>query len=176
VSRLFKFGSGKANSVLQDVVGSQELSPAATVPEPADNKTPLPLRSLLTRPVMIAIGNYASLSLVGVAFTATQPLFFSTPIVFGGLGLAPSTIGKILSAHGVLHGVFQVVFFARIHDYWGSKKVFQAGLASTFFAFGAFPLMNHLAKAEGLSLTVWFIVVFQTVISIGLNVSFGKQT
>jgi hypothetical protein len=175
VSRLFISETGKATLALQNVVGSQEPL-AAVVTESADNTKPLPLRSLLTRHVIIAVGNYASLSLVSVAFSATQPLFLSTPIGFGGLGLPPSTIGKILSIRGILHGVFQVFFFARIHDYWGSKKVFQAGIASSSLAFGAFPLMNHMAKTEGLSLAVWIIVVLQTVISIGLSVSFGKQT
>lgn len=164
-SRLFKFRSNEKARVQQKVAGSP-------IPEPA---APIPLRSLMTPRVIIAAGNYASLSLVDIAFRAIQPLFFSTPVALGGLGMPPSTIGKILSVYGVLNGLFQIMFFARIHDYWGSKKVFAAGIASAFPAFAAFPLLNYLARTQGLSTTVWAIVAFQTVISIGLSLSYGER-
>jgi hypothetical protein len=111
---------------------------------------------------------------VEIAFRAILPLFLSTPIGSGGLGLPPSTIGKILSGYGIIHGVSQVFFFHRIVDYWGTKKVFRAGLASAIPAFGAFPLINHLAKTRGLGPVVWITVLFQTAISNGLNLSFGQ--
>jgi hypothetical protein len=34
-----------------------------------------------------------------------QPLFLSTPIFLGGLGLPPSSIGKLLSIQGILNGI-----------------------------------------------------------------------
>jgi len=165
------FESRNDNSVLvhQQVVGS-EASPAPKVVRSAPS---VPLRSLLTPRVIIVAGNYAFLSLVDIAFRAIQPLVYSTPIELGGLGMPPSTIGQILSVYGILNGVFQALFFARIHEYWGSKKVFTVGMASAFPAFCAFPLMSHLAKTQGLSTMVWIIVVFQTFISIGLNMSYS---
>lgn len=69
---------------------------------------PLSLRLLLTRDVVVAAGNYATLSLVDIAYRAIQPVFLSTPIELGGLGLRPSAIGNILSVFGVLNGVVQV--------------------------------------------------------------------
>jgi hypothetical protein len=167
--RLFKSRNDKEALLHQKAADSQELLKSD------QSTTPVPLRSLLTPPVLIAAGNYAFLSLVDIAFRAIQPLFFSTPIKLGGLGMPPSTIGQILSAYGILNGVFQVLFFARIHDYWGSKKVFVAGIASAFPVFAAFPLMSYLAKSQGLSTTVWVVVAFQTVISIGLSLSYGEQ-
>ena len=92
-----------------------------------------------------------------------QPLFFSTPIELGGLGMSPSTIGKILSIYGILNGAFQILLFAKIHDLWGSEKVFRVGMASLFPAVAAFPVMNYLAKKQGLSFTVCFVIVFQMV-------------
>jgi MFS family permease len=165
-SRLFKSRNDK-KALLH--AGSQEP------PKSDPSATQVSLRSLLTPRVLIAAGNYAFLSLVEIAFRAIQPLFFSTPIELGGLGMSPSTIGQILSAYGVLNGVFQVLFFARIHDYWGSKKVFVAGIVSAFPVFAAFPLMSYIAKTQGLSTMVWAVVAFQTVISIGLNLSYGEQ-
>lgn len=139
-------------------------------PEP---EKPLPLRALLTPRVVIAAANYASLSLVDISYRAIQPLFFSTPIHLGGLGLPPSTIGNILSVFGILNGLFQVFFFARIHDHWGSKKVFTAGIASAFPVFIAFPVLNYIARTQGLSTTIWAVIGFQTVISIMLSLSYG---
>ena len=166
------FKSEHDNSVLvhQKVVGS-EVSPA---PKVVRSEPSVPLRSLLTSRVIIAAGNYAFLSLVDIAFRAIQPLFYSTPIELGGLGMPPSTIGKILSVYGILNGMIQVLFFARIHDYWGSKKVFTVGMASAFPAFATFPLISYIAKTQGLSTMVWILVAFQILISIGLNLSYGE--
>ncbi|KAF5327853.1 hypothetical protein D9619_004779 [Psilocybe cf. subviscida] len=134
---------------------------------------PLPLRSLLTRRVIIAAGNYATLSLVDTSFRAIQPVFLSTPIHLGGLGLPPSTIGNLLSIFGVLNGVFQVFFFAQIHDRWGSKRVFIAGIAAALPAFASFPVINYLARAQGYSMMVWTAVGFQILTSVALGLSHG---
>ena len=133
----------------------------------------LSFRELLTRRVIIAAGNYASLSLVDISFRAIQPLFLSTPIHLGGLGLPPSTIGNILSIFGVLNGVFQVFFFARINDHWGSKRVFSLGIASGIPMFASFPIINLLARHHGYSMVVWMAVGFQILTSVTLCFSYG---
>lgn len=115
------------------------------------------------------------LSLVDIAFRGIQPLFFSTPIALGGLGLPPPAIGNILAAWGVLNGLFQMLFFARIHDRWGSRTVFLAGMASALPVFALFPIMNLIARAQGLSTTVWVVVGLQTVICLMLSLSYSEQ-
>ncbi|KIM36642.1 hypothetical protein M413DRAFT_448986 [Hebeloma cylindrosporum] len=146
---------------------------AQSIDEVPKTERPLPLRALLTRRVIIAAGNYASLSLVDISFRAIQPLFFSTPIHLGGLGLPPPTIGNLLSIFGILNGVFQVFFFARINDHWGSKRVFFCGIASGIPVFASFPVINYLARHYGYSTTLWIAVGFQIVISLGLSLSYG---
>lgn len=123
---------------------------------------------------MIAASNYAFLSLVDIAFRAIQPLFLSTPIDLGGLGLPPAKIGNILSIYGVFNGIFQVFFFARIHDRWGSRRVFMAGIALAIPMFAAYPVINTMARAQGLTNLVWAVVAFQTLISISLSLCYGK--
>ncbi|KAF9468194.1 member of major facilitator superfamily multidrug-resistance, DHA1 sub-family [Collybia nuda] len=169
ISTFLGLKKGKADDD-QKTIASYETD---AIPAPSKDEKPMPLRSLLTPQVIIAAGNYASLSLVEIAYRAIQPLFFSTPIDVGGLGLPPPTIGNILSIYGVLNGAFQVFFFAKIHNYWGSKKVFMAGLFCAFPVFGTFPLINYLARSQGLSTTVWAIVAFQTVMSLGMSLSYG---
>jgi hypothetical protein len=134
---------------------------------------PLSLLSLLTPQVIIAAGNYATLSLVDISFRAIQPLFLSTPIHLGGLGLPPSTIGNLLSIFGVLNGVFQVFFFAQINDRWGSKRVFIAGIVAALPVFASFPVINYLARTQGYSLMVWTAVGFQIVTSVAISISYG---
>jgi len=133
----------------------------------------LPFRALLTRRVIIAAGNYASLSLVDISFRAIQPLFLSTPIHLGGLGLPPSMIGNIMSIFGILNGVFQVFFFARINDRWGTKRVFCLGIISGIPMFASFPAINLLARYHGYSMMVWMAVGFQTLMSVALCLSYG---
>ncbi|KAF7771079.1 hypothetical protein Agabi119p4_7053 [Agaricus bisporus var. burnettii] len=126
---------------------------------------PLPLKSLLVFRVIIAASSYAFLALVDISFRAIQPLFLSTPIELGGLGLPPSTIGNILSFFGVLNGVVQVFFFARIHDRWGSKRIFMTGIAACIPLFLLFPVINYLASKQGLTPVVWTIVFTQVTLS-----------
>ncbi|KAG6827619.1 hypothetical protein H0H92_011076 [Tricholoma furcatifolium] len=169
-SQLFKFRKDKDALPSKNDIGSQEFRDSEV---PAEDK-PLPLRALLTPRVVIAAGNYAFLSLVEIAFRAVQPVFLSTPIALGGLGLPPSIIGNILSAYGVCNGVIQVFFFARIHDYFGSKKTYLVGMASAFPCFILFPIISEMAQIQGgVTAAVWAAVVLQTFMSIGLSLSYG---
>ncbi|KAF9522055.1 member of major facilitator superfamily multidrug-resistance, DHA1 sub-family [Crepidotus variabilis] len=139
----------------------------------SDEDSPLPLRQVLTYKVVLAAINYAAISLIEIALRAVQPLFFATPIHFGGLGLSPPTIGKILSFLGILNGLFQVFFFAKIHSCWGTRTVFLGGVFACLPCFALFPVINLLARHQGYSIAVWVAVSFQIVAFVFVNVSFG---
>ena len=136
---------------------------------------PLPLRSLLIPRVLIAAGNYASLSLVDIAMKSIQPVFLATPVLLGGLGLTPSSIGTVLSLQGLVNALFPVFFFAKIHDRWGAKNIFIWGLASAIPAFVMLPIANALARAHGYSIAVWIAVGIQIIAGIIHNLSFGQH-
>lgn len=86
----------------------------------------------------------------------------------------PLLIALSPQVFGVLNGVIQIFFFAKIHDRFGTKKVYVVGLASALIVFASFPLINSLAKADqGHSLFVWAAVGFQIVSSIIINFSYG---
>ena len=157
---------GSTNPYVSTVQNFNEDCPQA--------ERPLPIRSLLTPRVLIATGNYASLSLVDISFRAIQPVFLSTPIDLGGLGLPAPSIGTLLSGQGILNGLFQVLFFAKIHDRWGSKKTFIAGISTAIPAFIMFPIANALARTQGYSIAVWAAVVLQTTSGILLGISYGQ--
>ncbi|KAI6038709.1 hypothetical protein EDC04DRAFT_2896053 [Pisolithus marmoratus] len=52
-----------------------------------DENKPLLLRAPLIPQMLIAAGNYATLSTINIAFHAVEPLCYATPIELGGLGL-----------------------------------------------------------------------------------------
>lgn len=164
-----------SNLTLRGAAGAQD--PKILTPTSASaqkNGTPLPLRKLFTRPVIVAAGNYAALSLVDITLRAVQPVFFSTPIHLGGLGLSPQKIGMILSVYGILNGLLQIFFFARIHDRFGSKRTYITGICAALPIFALFPIINILARHQGYSLSVWFAVALQCWLSIVINFSYGE--
>ncbi|KAG1778799.1 MFS multidrug-resistance DHA1 sub-family [Suillus placidus] len=138
-----------------------------------DDCKPLPLRSLLIPRVIIAAGNYAALSLLDIAFRDVQPLFFATPLEFGGLGLDPPRIGNILAIYGVINGLFQILFFADLHDRFGSKIIYSTAMAAGIPMIIAFPILNAVARVQGLSITVWAIVGLQLALSMLLNLAYA---
>ena len=167
VGRLLNITPERKELILQDAIRVESTNPSQV-------ERPLPLRSLLTPRVLIAAGNYASLSLVDIAYRAIQPVFLSTPINLGGLGLSTPTIGTLLAVQGILNGIFQIYFFAKIHDYWGSKRTFIAGLFTAFPAFITFPVANALARTQGYSMAVWATIALQAISGITLYVSYGQ--
>ena len=178
IGRLFNITTDRKKPTPPNDIGSTHAS-AATASSQHDNHEdhcrqplPLPLRSLLIPRVLIATGNCASLALVDMAFRAIQPVFLSAPIPLGGLGLPPPSIGTLLCVQGILNGVFQVFFFARIHDRWGSKKSFIAGIASAIPAFVMFPVANSFARTQGYSVVVWIAIGLQVIASISTSLSF----
>ena len=127
------------------------------------------------RRVLLSVSNYATLSLVEISFRAIQPLFLSTPISSGGLGLDPPSIGKILAWLGILNGIFQVTCFARAHEIFGTKRLFVGGLCCGVPVFALFPVMNALARVHGLGLAVYSAVALQIVFSLVWNSCFGRS-
>ena len=175
IGRLFNITTARKKP--QHGIGSTDAS-AARQNENLDDdcpqaERPLPLRSLLTPTVLIVAGNYTSLSFVDMAFRAIQPVFFSTPIHLGGLGLPLPTIGTLLSVQGILNGIFQVFFFARVHDRWGSKYTFIAGISSALPAYAMFPVANVFARTQGYSMAVWIAIGIQTIAGMSINLCFG---
>ncbi|KAF4604463.1 hypothetical protein EYR40_003237 [Pleurotus pulmonarius] len=163
---------------IPDSASTSSASSSSTPPtkQPAKPSSgPLPLRALLTKPVLTATASYSALALVDIAYRAIQPLFLSTPIALGGLGWPPSTIGRLLATWGILNGLFTACFFARIHNRWGTKTIFIWGMSSAIPVFALFPVINCAARraGEGDGAVVLALTLLQVVISMGLSLSYG---
>ena len=110
--------------------------------------------------MLIASANYALLALVDISFASLYPVFLSTPIELGGLGLDPPMIGTLVSVFGTLGGVFTVFFFSPMTDYFGVKCVYLMGISAAVPCFALFPIISYLARnsTSGLGMAVWVAV------------------
>ncbi|KAH9013716.1 MFS general substrate transporter [Lactarius hengduanensis] len=129
--------------------------------EPAEQ--PLPLRSLLTRPVVISIANYGTLALLEIAALALMPLVWSTAIELGGLGLTPADIGLWMSASGCVSAMFQFAFFPRIVARFGPGRIVVATVVAFGLLYALFPFENMLARGTGTVGVVWPLIMLQLV-------------
>ncbi|KAG2151376.1 major facilitator superfamily domain-containing protein [Suillus clintonianus] len=134
----------------------------------------MPLRSLLTPTVVIPIANYAMLAFLDVSFRALLPLFFATPIYLGGLGFTPSSIGLWLALFGIIDGVFQALFFAKIVDRFGPKRLFCVSVSCFAPVMVIFPIMSWLASARGgVDHAITFALLCQLVLIVTWDMAFG---
>ncbi|KAI0290680.1 MFS general substrate transporter [Russula brevipes] len=146
-----------------DVHQSQEASRASDV-SLKENEQPLPLRSLLTRPILTSVANYAMLAILDIAALALIPLVWSTPIRLGGLGLSPMSIGLWISIYGALSAVFQYVLFPSVVAHFGTRRVIIVGVSMFALIYTLFPLENAMVRrstSRGTGAAVWPLIVLQ---------------
>lgn len=134
------------------------------------------MRAVMTAPVLISVLNYALLALVEGAMRALQPLFYATHPALGGLGLTPPTIGACLGAVGLLNGVFQACFFARIQRRCGTRRVFATGMAAFVPLFAAFPFINFLARTYGMAPVTWAALAAQLALCPIVDMAYGASS
>ena len=109
------------------------------------------IRSVLTRRVIVAVINYGCLALTNSAYSVLLPLFLSTPVEHGGLGLGPKQIGYILGAQGIVSVIFIVIFGTRMQKRFGKAKSFTFAMASLIIVFAAFPIASSMVSGVSLS-------------------------
>ncbi|KZT07680.1 MFS general substrate transporter [Laetiporus sulphureus 93-53] len=174
IRRILNLRKSKANLTMQNVAGADGPKPVAPITSAKTRAEPLPLRALLTPRVLISAGNYALLAIVDISYRTVIPVYMSTPIALGGLGLSPQMIGSVLSIYGITNGILQILFFSKTINRFGAKRVYMAGITSALPVFALFPVINLLAREEGYSMGVWTLLAIQTFISIALNFCYGS--
>src|SRR5262249_46796480 len=123
---------------------SSELSSSTA---PADNV--IPLKELLSRPLLIALANHGFLSFLDQAHQAIMPLMYSTSISLGGLGLRPHDIGLVMGIWGACNAVFQVFFFSRVVKRLGPRGTYIMCISAFLVTFSSFPILNVFARVTG---------------------------
>ena len=129
---------------------------------------PLPLHAMLTPKVLSVTASYGTMALFHAAFTSILPVFYATSIELGGLSLDPPRIGAILGASGLAHGTFQILFYARLNDRFGTGTVYTTGVLSGIPIVILFPVINALARAHGINWAVWLAICVQLTLTVSL--------
>ncbi|KAN0136120.1 major facilitator superfamily [Lactarius tabidus] len=119
-----------------------------------DAEKPVPLRALLTRPVVVSVVNYGMIGLLEVTAVALIPLIWSTSVEFGGLGMSPTSIGLWMAGYGFLNGIFQFVAFPHIVGRLGPRRVFIASILCFFPVYIMFPFENLALRDSGSGMSV----------------------
>jgi hypothetical protein len=120
------------------------------------------MRSVLTRPVLITVANYAMLALLSAVLESCAPLVWSTPVEFGGLNMDPETMGMWMSLYGGIDGIFQFFFFPRFFKRLGLRNVFFCSISSCAVIFIIFPFENlAILAGGGPNVAVWLLIIMQ---------------
>jgi MFS family permease len=143
----------------------------------------MPFMQLIRAPgVAVSIANYGLFAIFDIAFVALNPLVLASPVMLGGLGLDPPTIGVIMGAWGLLNGVFQATCFTLILDRLGARRTFLLGIGCFMPIFACFPWMNSVARLIKFgdpdehpgAWIVWAVVGLQIMLITLMDISFGK--
>ena len=142
-----------------------------------DAEMPLPLRALLTRPVMVSIANYCVIALLDIIGGALIPLVWSTSVESGGLGMNPATIGLWMGGYGLTNGVFQFVALPRIIGRFGPRRVFITSILCYVPIYMMFPFENLALRhsSRGLFLTAGLLIMLQLTATSFAFMGLGKQ-
>jgi len=133
------------------------------------------IRELLSIPVIRALNISAfALHFNGTGFDALFVLFCYTPILNGGLGFPPSTIGFILSSSGLVAASLQVFVMPVILKRTEASKVYNIAIAAWPIVFATLPILNIIARSElvhepGIASTsnimFWAVLMFVVAVS-----------
>ncbi|KAH9005430.1 MFS general substrate transporter [Lactarius hatsudake] len=132
-----------------------------------DTEKPVPLRALLTRPVVVTVANYCMIALLDMAAGALIPLVWSTSVELGGLSMSPASIGLWMAVYGSLNCVIQFVAFPPLVGRFGPQRVFIASIIFFFPVYIMLPFENLVLRhssgglnpATGLLITLQILAI-----------------
>ena len=152
-------------------VGEREILCGTT----KDAEEPLPLRALLTRPVVVSVANYCVIGLLDIMGGVLIPLVWSTPVEFGGLGMTPVSIGLWMGGYGFMNGIFQFIVFPRIVGRIGPQRVFITSILCYIPIYVILPLENLALRhsSRGLNLAATLLIMLQLLATSFATMGFG---
>ncbi|KAK7033816.1 MFS general substrate transporter [Favolaschia claudopus] len=151
----------------------ETVKPRQNAPGTAATSQQLPLRKVLTPRVITAVSNYSLLALLDIALRALQPLFYTMPIRFGGLGFSPPLVGLCLGAFGLFSGIYQATIFAPIYNRFGTKRIFITSVMTFIPMFLLFPFMNLSALHGGINAITWTELTAQMILYVIMDMGFS---
>ncbi|KAF8265571.1 major facilitator superfamily domain-containing protein [Lactarius quietus] len=128
-----------------------------------DTEKPLPLRALLTRPVITSVANYGMIGLIDIGALALIPLVWSMSIELGGISMSPASIGLWNTGCGLMDCIFQFVAFPRLISRFGPRTIFITSILCFFPVYIMFPFENLASRhsSHTTNLATVFLIVLQ---------------
>lgn len=157
-----------------DTTGNQPLEESRSNESPSENMANVPLRLLLIPSIIVPLANQTLLAFLDICIFALLPLFYSTPNYLGGLGFAPPAIGSWMALFGVIDGLFQALFFAKVVDRLGPKRTFYIGISCFVPIMIMFPVMSWLIFSRGSDYMVMIALVCQLVLIVMWDLSLAS--
>ena len=145
-------------------------------PSPSESTTTIPTDKpvLFDRGLIMIYLNFSSLSFLSMGHAALLPLFYSTSIPLGGVGLDPYQIGIILGSYGCFNAILQAKFLGSSIRKFGARKVYIFSFRGVFACVTLFPIIRYFAQRFG---RVNNLVVFCMIVQLGFrtlsSASFG---
>lgn len=130
--------------------------------DPNDNKH-VTLRSVLkSKNMKLIIANFICFAFTERCYYDLTPLFYSTSIETGGLGLSPYHIGLIMSIWGFCNAFFQINVVGRLIRSYGGASVYKFGYICYLLSLLTFPLSAYLARGNGsVGFGAWIVISVQ---------------
>ena len=105
--------------------------------------------ALLNRGLIMVYLNFAILAFLDMGHFVLLPLFYSTSIPLGGLGLDPYKIGLTLGCFGCINAVVQARFLGPLIREFGARKVYIMSFPGLLFCVTLYPIIRHFAQRFG---------------------------
>jgi len=138
-----------------------QSSPSEPTMMNPDDKPPL-----LNRGLMMIYLNLVSLAFVDMGHSVLLPLFYSTSIPLGGLGLDPLKIGIALGSFGFVNAIVQAKFLGPLIRKFGARKLYIICFPGLFACITLYPIMRHFAQLYG---RVNYIVIVCMIIQLSFQ-------
>ena len=144
---------------------------------PKGAEKPPPLRTILTRPVILTLSSYAMHCLLAAAASSLIPLVWSTSLELGGLGLSPASIGLWMSWYGCLNGIVQYFLFQPLLSRLGPRGVLNASISICALIYVVFPFENVALRHEssGPNVVAMLLITLQLTSNGIAHMGFGKS-
>ena len=104
---------------------------------------------LFNRGLIIIYINFAALSFLDMGYAALLPLFYSTSIPLGGVGLDPYKIGITLGSFGCVNAIVQARFLGPSIRKFGARKVYIFSFPGLFACVTLYPIIRYFAQYFG---------------------------
>ena len=140
---------------------------------PRPSNKPLPLRQILTRPVILSITNLLCLEFLITTYGSIIPVMFAMPVPLGGLGFTPAQIGYFLGACRASAAFFMAFYFSRVVHYLGERRAYIIGTSCFLGVCIVLPGLNFCAWRFGISPSVSTAILALTLLTVGMDMAYG---